>query len=333
MLNIAFDAGYAADAVDTPGTQNFMLAMLEEGTTTRTSTQIAEDRERLGAEIGIGSSLDQSSATLSALSANLGPSLDLLADLLRNPAFAPSEVARIRDQRQAALAQTLASPSALASRELNRVLFGAHPYGQPGDGLGNAASLARLDADALRKAHGAWLRPEKARIAVAGDVTMAALLPLLERAFGSWQSPPGPAPSKPLTAPIPAPAPRIVVIDRPGSPQSVIYAGRVLPMPGTAQGMEALDLANAVIGNGFLARLNSELRENKGWSYGVGSSVTSPTGPRSLMVGAPVQADRTGDSIRLIISEMRAFPNGKPITAEELARVTDGSIPLAARQL
>ena len=330
MLNLAFDAGYAADAIDGPGTQGFMMAMLEEGTAgpygSRSATAIAEEQERLGASIWLGSSLDQSSASLSALTANLAPSLALMAELVRRPAFDPAEVARVRDRRLAELAQTLADPNSLASRELNRILFDAHPYGQPGDGLGNAEAIRALTPDALRKAHAAWLRPDKARITVAGDVTMAELLPLLERAFGTWQSPATPAPIKPVTGAIPAPKPRIVVIDRPDSPQSVIYAGRVLPLTGRTPDMEALALANELLGGGFLSRLNLDLREDKGWSYGVGSGVSSPAGPRALMVAAPVQADRTGDAIRALIGNMRALPATKPITAEEFKRITDGNI-------
>lgn len=326
VLNLAFDAGYGADAVDGPGTQGFMMAMLEEGTTSRSSTAIAEEKERLGADISLDSTLDQSSAALSALTANLAPSLELLADIVRRPAFDPGEVTRLQGQRLAELAQTLADPNALASRELGRILFGAHPYGQPGDGLGNAEAIKALTPDALRKAHAAWLRPDKARITAAGDITMAELLPLLERAFGTWQSPAGPAPVKSLAAAVPAPKPRVVVIDRPDSPQSVIYAGRVLPLTGKTPDMEALALANELLGGGFLSRLNLDLREEKAWSYGVGSGVSSPAGPRTLMLAAPVQSDRTGDAIRALLGNMRAFPGTKPITAEEFKRITDGNI-------
>ncbi len=326
IVNLAFDAGYAADALDTPGTQGLMLAMLDEGTTSRNSTQIAEEQERLGASISVGGSIDQSTIALSALTANLAPSLALMADIARNPAFAPGEVARIRDQQLAGLAQTLANPRALAGRELSNLLFGAHPYGQPGDGLGNAAALAALTPDALRQAHREWLRPDKARITVAGDIAMAELLPLLETAFGGWQTPSTPPPAKPLDAPIPVAASRIVVIDRPNSPQSVIVAGRVLPLTGQVPDMEALDLANEVLGGGFLSRLNTDLREEKGWSYGVGSAVRAPAGPRALSLAAPVQADRTGDAIRVLLAQMRAFPRARPVSAEELNRVTQGNI-------
>jgi len=326
IVSLGFDAGVAADALDTPGTQSLMLKMLDQGTTTRSATQIAEERERLGASIGAGGDIDTSSVTLSALTANLAPSLALMADIVRNPAFDPAEVARVRNQQLAELAQALTSPHALASRELTGLLFGSHPYGQPGDGLGNAKSLAALTPAALRAAHDKWLRPDLARITVSGDVTMAQLLPLLDKAFGNWRAPTVPRPVKNLTAPIPAPRPRIVLIDRPHSPQSVIVAGRVLPLTGRTPGMEALDLANEVIGDGFLSRLNMDLREDKGWSYGVSSTVRSPAGPRTFLLGAPVQTDRTGAAIRAILADMKAFPAARPVDAEELNRVTDGNI-------
>ncbi|MEO6718268.1 MAG: pitrilysin family protein [Novosphingobium sp.] len=326
IVNLAFDAGFAADALDAPGTQSMMLGMLDEGTTSRDAMAIAEEQERLGASLSANGNLDQSSITLSALSANLAPSLALMADVVRHPAFADKDVARVKDQRQAELAQALSSPRSLANRELGKILYGAHPYAQPSDGLGDKTSIAALTPAALRTAHEKWLRPDLASITVAGDITMAELLPLLERAFGNWQAPAGPPPVKPMSAAIPAPRPRIVVIDRPDSPQSLIYAGRVLPLSGQTPDMEALDLANEVLGNGFLSRLNLDLREDKGWSYGVASSVRSPAGPRAFVLVAPVQADRTGDSIRLLLADIKAFPAAKPVDPEELNRVTDGNI-------
>ena len=327
MVSLNFDAGTSADRLDTPGTQALMLGMLDEGTATHSSTQIAEEQERLGASVSAGAGLDSSAVILDALSANLAPSLALMADIARNPAFDPSEVARVKAQQLSRLAQTEASPGALASRSLAPLLFGdSHPYGLPGDGLGNATSLAALTPDALRAAHGKWLRPDLARITVVGDVTMEQLKPLLEQAFGSWRSPASAKPVKALDAAVPAARPRVVLIDRPNSPQSVIMAGRVLPLTGREPGKEALDLANEVLGNGFLSRLNMDLREDKGWSYGVRSSVAAQLGPRSFIISAPVQADRTGDSIRLLMANMAAFPGKKPVDKQELNRVTDGNI-------
>lgn len=327
VVSLGFDAGVAADLLEKPGTQGLMIEMLDEGTATRTATQIAEEQERLGARIESGTATDASVVTLEALTANLAPSLALMADVVRNPAFADAEVARVRDQQLAELAQTVATPPALARREMTKLLFGPmHPYGQPGDGLGDAKSLAALTPAELQAAHDKWLRPDLASITVVGDVTMEQLLPMLEKAFGDWQPPASPAPVKNLAAPIPAPSPRIVLIDRPNSPQSVVVGGRVLPVTGRDPDLEALELANEVLGGGFLSRINSNLREEKGWSYGAYSAVTAPQGPRALTVTAPVQADRTGDAIREILADMRAFPDKKPVDVEELNRVTDGNI-------
>lgn len=327
LVSLDFDAGYAADAQDGAGTQSFLMRMLDEGTTTRSATQIAEEQERLGARIGTGAGIDASSVTLAALSANLGPSLALMADVARNPAFSPADVERVRGQQLAELAQALASPRSLATRSLAPLLFGpSHPYGQPGDGLGDAAAVKAMTPASLRAAHARWLRPDLARITVVGDVTMAELRPLLDASFGQWQAPAEPRPAKALGSAIPAPRPRIVLIDRPNSPQSVIVAGRVLALTGRDQDKEALDLANEVLGNGFLSRLNLDLREEKSWSYGVRSLVTSPVGPRALTLAAPVQADRTGDSIRVLIDHLRAFPGKRPVEAVEFNRVTDGNI-------
>ncbi len=327
VVSLNIDAGTSADLLDTPGTQSLMLSLLDEGTRSRNSVQIAEEQERLGATISAGAGLDASAVTLDALSANLAPSLALMADIALNPAFDAGEVARVKTQQLSRLAQVKANPSALAARNLSPILFGkGHPYGLPGDGLGEPDTLSALTPDSLRAAHARWFRPDLARITVVGDVTMDQLRPLLERAFGGWKAPATPAPAKPLDAAVPTPNPRIVLIDRPNSPQSVIVGGRVLPITGRDLNNEALDLANEVLGNGFLSRLNLDLREDKGWSYGVRSGVSSPLGPRTFTLSAPVQADRTGDSIRLLLENIRAFPATKPVNPTEHNRVTDGNI-------
>ncbi len=327
LVSLNFDAGISADAQDTPGTQSVMLALLDEGTATRDAITMAEDQERLGARISAAAGLDSSAVSLAALVPNLAPSLTLMADVVRNPAFKPADVARVKDQQLAEIAQAAASPRSLAVRTLAPLLFGpAHPYGVAGDGLGDARSVAALTPEALRAAHLKWLRPDLARITVVGNITMAELKPLLEAAYGTWLPPGAPRPVKPLDAAIPPARPRIVLIDRPGSGQSVIVAGRVLPLTGRDPGHEALDLANEVLGDGFLSRLNLDLREDKGWSYGVNSSVPSPLGPRTLTLLTPVQADKTGAAIKLLLADMKALPATRPVDAQELARVTDGNI-------
>ncbi len=326
-LALSFDAGDAADGGARAGTQSLMMALLEEGTRTRSAEEIAVEQERLGATIAAGTSTDRSTVSMTALVANLRPSLELMADIVLNPAFEPAEVARLKDQRLAEIAQEQADPNALAYRALGPVIYGdAHPYGSVG-GTGKASVIEALTPEALAGEHRRWLHPGAARFTVVGDVTMAELLPALEAAFGRWLRPAYAAAGKNLDVPIPPAARRLIVIDRPNSPQSVLLLARVLPLEGTQPGMEALDLANEVIGNGFLSRLNMDLREDKGWTYGIRSSLAGVAGSRSLTVYTPVQSDRTADSIRLILEDMTQFASGaKGVDETELQRVTDGNI-------
>ncbi|WP_246447550.1 M16 family metallopeptidase [Novosphingobium flavum] len=327
LVNLNFDAGTSADLSDAPGTQATMLALLDEGTASRSAIQIAEEQERLGATINAGASQDSSAIALDALAANLAPSLALMADLTLHPAFAAEDVARVKAQRLAELAQAEATPMQKAQRTMAPLLFGpAHPYGLPADGLGTEAALSALTPEALLAAHDKWLRPDLARITVVGDITMAELKPLLEQAFGNWAPPAAPKPAKPMAAPVPAAQARIVVVDRPGSPQSAILMGRILPLTGTVPDKEALDLANEVLGSGFLSRLNMDLREDKGWTYGVRSSIDRNVGPRTFTVATPVQSDRTGDAIKLLLADMKAFPASRPVEPVEVSRVTDGNV-------
>ena len=326
-ISMQFDAGYAADGSANAGTQSLMMDLLEEGTTSRSAVAIAEEQERLGASIGTGSSLDTSSVTMNALTTNLAPSLALMADIVRNPAFAEGEVERVRDQRLAEIAQQLSSPGGLASRTLRPIVFGEnHPYGTVGS-LGTVPVVQAIGPAKLRAEHAAWIRPDKAEIFAVGDITMPELVRQLEGAFGDWQASGAAAPAKTF-ADVAAPqGTRLVVIDRPNSPQSVIYAGRVLPLAGATPGLESLDLANEVLGNGFLSRLNMIIREEKGWSYGARSGVDAPAGPRLFTVSTSVQSDRTGDSVQLILDTAREFADGsRGIDETEYNRVTDGNI-------
>ncbi len=327
VISVRFDAGYAADGAERAGTQSLMMDLLEEGTETRSAVEIAEEQERLGAMISTGSSLDTSSVTMNALTANLAPSLALMADIVRNPAFAESEVQRVRDQRLAAIAQQLSSPGGLASRTLRPLVFGdAHPYGSVG-GLGTVPVVEAIEPATLETEHERWIRPENAEIYVVGDVTMDEIRPLLEASFADWQGSGEPAPAKALDVATPPAETRLVVIDRPNSPQSVIYAGRILPLTGPTPGLESLDLANEVLGNGFLSRLNMIIREEKGWSYGARSGIDAPDGPRLFTISTAVQSDRTADSVELILQTAREFAEGtRGIDETEFNRVTDGNI-------
>lgn len=322
----SFAAGNAADRTDRPGTHGLMLALLREGTKSRSGRAIVEEQERLGARLGVGSDQDRTQVTLSALGPNLEPSLALMADVIRNPAFAPAEVERLRAIRLAALAQEQANPGALALRELAPMLFGtSHPYAFPASGLGTVAGLGRVTREEILDAHARWIRPDKLLLIVVGDTTLDALLPQLERAFGDWQPsavPPGEQPLPPLVAP---PSPRILLIDRPNSPQSFIAGGQPLAVTGGDDRLD-LALANETLGGSFTSRLNMDLREAKGWSYGVRSIATPSVGQMVFRILAPVQQDRTGDALVALRENVRAFAGPEPVAREDLVRAINSRI-------
>ena len=326
LTAVEFNAGVAADPAERMGTQQLMLSLLEEGTTRMNSIQLAEAQERLGATIGANASLDRTAVTLSALSANLAPSLDLLADIVRNPAFAPSEVERLRATQLAAIAIEQTQPAGLAQRALPTLIYGEkHPYGRPFSGLGDAAAVRVVTRDDLVNFHRTWIRPDNARIFIVSDRPLAQLTPLLEARFGNWAPPAAPKGVKDVSTPIPSSQPRIVLIDRPQSPQSLIYAGSVLPLSGTDD-LVTLNAANEVLGNNFLSRINTDIREKRGWSYGLRGFVNQSEHRVPYLINAPVQADRTGESIAALMENFRAFNSTAGVTDAERERTINGNI-------
>jgi predicted Zn-dependent peptidase len=326
LVNVSFDAGHAADPREALGTHSLMLSLMDEGTRTRTSVQIAEESERLGASISTSASLDRTSFSMSALSANLAPSLSLLSDIVRNPAFENAEVERVRSQQLARIAAELTQPQGLAARILPVKLYGAqHPYGVPGTGTGDASvvrSLTRVDLAAF---HRRWIRPDTARIFVVGNTRLEDIKPMLEVSFGNWPQDRMARPQKDFSRPVPPPQPRIYLIDRPNSPQSVILAGHVLDVSGRDD-LVTLRAANEILGGSFLSRLNMDLRETKGWAYGVRSGISNNENQIAFTFQAPVQADRTGDSIRAFQAQLGDFLGAKGVTSAELTRTVNGNV-------
>ncbi|WP_156680402.1 M16 family metallopeptidase [Sphingomonas profundi] len=325
-VSVAFDAGNAADPKAKLGTEALTVALLDEGTTTRDSIRIAEEQERLGATISSAAGMDSTSVSLFALKPNLAPSLDLLADVIQNPSFKPEEVERLRGQLLARIAAEKTQPNSIALRELPPLLYGpAHPYGIPFTGSGTEAGMKAATRADLVAFQQAWLRPDNAKIFVAGDITLAELTPLLEARFGTWKAPAVPKGTKLFRQDRMARPSRIVLIDRPQSPQSLILAGEVLPVKGTDDPI-ALITANEVLGGSFTSRLNMDLREDKGWAYGVGTQVRMVKENAPLIVYAPVQTDRTGDSIKAMLADMSAFLSTKGIDPDERDRMVNNSV-------
>jgi len=323
---VSFDAGYAADPHSALGTQSLMLSLMDEGTTSLDSIAFAEAKERLGAQIDATANADETVFSLFALKPNLRASLGLLADYIRNPAFDGKELERVRAQQLNRLKAELNNPNAIASRILAPVLYGAdHPYGIPPSGLGDAKSVTAATRDQLATFHATWIRPDNARVFVVGDTTLAEVKKQLDATLGQWKAPATAKPVKHFDIAIPAPKPRILLFDRPKSPQSVILAGKVLAAKGGDE-LEVLRSANDIFGGNFLSRFNTNLRETKGWSYGVRSRISGDQDRLTWVAAAPVQADRTGDSIKELRSDLKSFLGDKGVTKEELERTINGSV-------
>ena len=325
-VSMLFDAGYVADQGRKAGTAGFTLSMLDEGTATLGSLEIADRAERLGAEIGAGSSLDSSSVSLSALVEKLDPSLALFAQVVRNPAFPAQEIERVRKEWIAGIAREKQSPDGIALRTLPPLLYGpGHPYAIPFSGSGTEASIAALDRADLLAFQRDWLRPDNATLIVAGDVTPAQVLPLLEKYFGDWAAPAGARPGKSLPEAAKPQAARVFLIDRPDAVQSTILAGTLMPSSLVPDRFE-IETMNAVLGGTFTSRLNMNLREDKHWSYGVNSALPSAVGPRPWLVSAPVQTDRTVDALRELQRELVEYVGPRPATAEEIAKIRNRDV-------
>ncbi len=324
-VRVAFDAGYTADPRNALGTQSLMLQAMDEGTDKLDATQLAIAQERLGANVFAFANFDYTSFQLSALSTRLAPSLDLLADYIRNPAFRSDDLERVRAQQLNRISSELKNPSAAGSRALAQLVYGDHPYGIPPSGLGDTAAVTAATTATLEATHLRWIRPDNAKVFVVGDTTLAEAVQLLERSFGNWRAPSTALPTKRFDIPVPAPQARILLLNRPNSPQSVILGARVLDMKGTDDTI-VLTAANEVLGGSFLSRINMNLRETKGWSYGSRSSIAIPKDRVSYNVVAEVQADRTGDSILELQKEITGFVGDNGVTSAELERTINGNV-------
>ncbi|WP_338502381.1 pitrilysin family protein [Sphingomonas kaistensis] len=325
-MAMTFDAGLAADAPNGRGLQGLTIGLMDEGAGNLTGQQIAERQEELGASISTNASLDRSTVTLSALSANLAPSLDLLETVVEQPTFAPAELERVRTQVLTSIAAQQRDPNGIAGRLVPGLVWGAnHPYAVLGNGSPEAVkAFTRNDVVGFQQK---WLRPDNAEIFVVSNLPLSQLTPQLERRFGTWAAPAGVAKgTKQFTAaPARPTSPTVYLVNVPSAPQSVIVAAQSTAVDPRGD-IIATQAGNEVLGGNFLSRINMDLRETKGWSYGVRSSFDVAPGGVSYAITAPVQADRTGESIAALNSQVTDLLGGKGVTTDELGRLVSNNV-------
>jgi zinc protease len=321
QVQLLFDAGYAADQGRKLGTASFTSTLLEESTKSLDSVEVARRKERLGAFVSSNCSLDTCAVGLNALNSDLTPSLELFSDIVRNPAFKTDDIERIRGQWLAGIAQEKTEPTGLALRTLPPLLYGKnHAYGIPFTGSGTEKAIASLKADDLVAFQRDYLRPDNVRILVAGDTTLAQILPQLDAVFGDWTAAESAVPKKNIGQVSVQPKPRVFLINRTDAPQSLILAGLIAP---STKAKNAIDLgiANGAFGGMFTSRLNMNLREEKRWAYGAGSMLSDAQGQRPMLFYAPVQTDKTAESAAEILKEAKAVIGPKPLTDDEIAKI------------
>ena len=315
-LTLFLDAGYAADQNSVQGTARLALSMLDEGTTSMSALEINDHLANLGASISTGSSMDGSTVSLSALKGNLAASLDIFTDVVLNPSFPQADFDRLQQQTLAQIQAQKASPVQMALRVFPQLLYGpGHAYSTPYQGSGTEASVASLDREDLVAFHQTWFKPNNATLVVVGDITLDEITPMLEARFSSWE--PGSIPSKNIDEVAHKDTPVVYLLDRPGSAQTIIFAGHVAPPRNTPNNI-AIETMNTLLGGAFISRINMNLREDKGWSYGASSLLISARGQRPFIVYAPVQTDKTSESITEIRNELRGILGDSPPTEDEV---------------
>ncbi len=315
-MSLVLDAGYAADASASPGTASMTMSMLDEGTTRRSALQIGDELASLGADLFTGSGLDASTVSLSVLKDKLDPSLDLFADVILHPAFPAADLARVKRTTLARIKQEKVQPVGMALRVLPVLLYDeGHAYAQPLTGSGTEASVNAMTREDLARFHDAWFKPNHSTLVVVGDITMSELKPKLERAFSAWK--PGAVPAKNIATVKGPSATRVYILDRPGADQSIIFGGAVIAPRSDARDL-AFDTFNNAFGGAFVSRINMNLREGKHWSYGVQSFAYDARGQRPWIIYAPVQTDKTKESLQELVKELNDVTSTRPITADEL---------------
>jgi predicted Zn-dependent peptidase len=305
--------GAADDPQGKEGLAAITVDMLDEGTGTLSSIEIHEALARVGAQLDSDIGPDAALLTVTVLSRFMNDAIALLGDITVRPTLREEDFARVRQLRLHRLVQLRDMPGAVADRAFMRLLYGSHPYGHTP--LGSEASLTALTVDDVRAFHAAQIRPSDATLIVAGDCDHAGIEAIARNVFGSWTG--SSAAPLPGGATLPTP-PRLSVIPRPGAPQSELRIGHVAVARNTPD-YHALVAANMVLGGQFVSRINLNLREEKGFTYGARTSFDFRRLPGPFSLQVSVQTAATAEAIHESLDEIAGIRDARPVTAEELA--------------
>jgi len=310
--------GSGDNPTDKPGLAGFTARMLTEGTENRSALKFADDLAQIGATLTSNSDADQSSLSTQVLSRNVNSDFDLLADVALHPAFREDEIERVRSQRATELLQINDDPFLLFSRVARRLLYGDKSYGFPE--LGTEVSIKSISRADLEKFWSSDYIPANAALVVAGDLSETEARSLGEKYFGAWKGANKRSPVPQIQA---TPSPAIYLVDKQGSAQSMISAV-TLGAPRSAPDYAALEVANGALGGLFSSRVNMNLREKNGYTYGAFSSFSYHRGPGPFFVASSVRTDTTSDALREMFKEIDGMQTS-PLSPAELKVAKDAT--------
>jgi predicted Zn-dependent peptidase len=314
-VELVVRSGSAADPTGRYGLASLTADMLDEGAGTRSALAIADAADYLGADLSATTSLDASYVELHVPVARLGEALPIMADVVERPTFPETELKRLRDERLASLLEAQDDPEQLVQFAFPHVVFGAaHRYGSPS--MGTESSLKAIGAGDVKAFHAAQYRPGNAVLVVTGDVTGASVVPMLERAFGSWKGAGTGGPARLSEAPQ-LTARHVYLVDKPGAAQSQIRIGWI-GAPRSTPDYFAISVLNTVLGGAFTSRLNHNLREEHGYAYGAGSRFDMRRTAGPFYAAAGVQTDKTSEALKEFFNELAAIH--EPLGADELEK-------------
>jgi zinc protease len=295
------------------------LDLLKEGTTTRGAYQLSSALDLLGATVTNFSQLDLSAVRLDVPSQNLNPALKLYADMILHPSFPETEFATQKQLRLSSIKLEKAEPIPMAQRIVPLILYGTnHSYGMPLTGSGYEQTVSKFTVSDVREWHQSWFKANNATLIVTGDVTMDKLLPMLEENFGGWKT--GTVPAKNISMVPKTKGGKVYLLDKPDAPQSVIVAAHVSEQSGQPEDI-AIQPVMQNFGGMATSRLNRNLRLDKHWSYGASGFVMNARGQRPFMVIAPVQTDKTKESILEVSKEIKGVAGERALAGEEYASI------------
>ena len=316
QVNLVVLSGSAAEPARKLGVASLTAAMLPQGAGSRDALALADAVDYLGADLTASSGFDSSVVRLHVPVARLADALPIMADVALRPTFPKAELDRLRQQRLTSLLQARDDPSTVASATFARVLFGAeHRYGTPSSGT--AETIKSFTTDDLHAFYASAYRPDNATLLAVGDLTAATVMPMLEKQFGSWK-PSGAAAAAPKLPEVAEPAARqVYLVDKADAPQTQIRIGWI-GVPRSTPDYFPIVVMNTMLGGSFTSRLNMNLREKHGYTYGASSSFDMRASAGPFGAGAGVQTDKTADALKEFFNELNGIL--QPVPAEELAR-------------